>query len=98
TNQTLKLTQNVIQSAMKVGYADTGWTATDHNVFYGGQRQFTPGPTDKIADPKFTSATNLTLTSGSPAIGLGTTKYADIDVDGNPVGTRIDAGAYQFTP
>ncbi|MGW4057963.1 right-handed parallel beta-helix repeat-containing protein [Amycolatopsis sp. NPDC004747] len=98
TNQTLKLTQNVIQAAMKVGYADTGWTATDHNVFYGGQRQFTPGTTDKVADPKFTSATNLVLKTGSPAIGLGVQKYADIDVDGNAVGTRIDAGAYQFTP
>ena len=71
---------------------------TDHNVFYGGQRQFTPGTTDKVADPKFTSATNLILQAGSPAIGLGTTKYADIDVDGNAVGTRVDAGAYQFTP
>ena len=98
TNQTLKLTQNVIQSAMKIGYADDGWTATDHNVFFGGQQQFTPGATDKVADPKFTSATNLVLTASSPAIGLGTTKYADIDVDANPVGTRIDAGAYQFTP
>ncbi|MDT7797868.1 MAG: hypothetical protein QOI78_1301, partial [Actinomycetota bacterium] len=38
TNQTLKLTQNVIQAAMKIGYADDGWTATDHNVFFGGQR------------------------------------------------------------
>lgn len=98
TNQTLKLTQNVIQAAMKIGYADDGWTATDHNVFYGGRRQFTPGATDKVADPKFTSATDLVLKTGSPAIGLGTTKYADVDVDGNPVGTRIDAGAYQFTP
>ncbi|WP_439381767.1 right-handed parallel beta-helix repeat-containing protein [Amycolatopsis lexingtonensis] len=98
TNQTLKLTQNVVQAAMKVGYADIGWTATDHNVFYGGQRQFTPGATDKVADPKFTSATNLIPQSTSPAIGLGTTKYADVDVDGNAIGTRIDAGAYQFTP
>lgn len=98
TNQTLKLTQNVIQSAMKVGYADDGWTATDHNVFFGGQRQFTPGGTDKVADPKFTSATNLVLTARSPAIGLGTTKYADLDVDGTAIGTRVDAGAYQFTP
>lgn len=98
TNQTLKLTQNVIQAAMKIGYADDGWTASDHNVFFGGQRQFTPGATDKVADPKFTSATNLVLTAGSPAIGLGTTKYADVDVDGNAVGSRVDAGAYQFTP
>jgi hypothetical protein len=98
TNQTLTLTQNVIQAAMKIGYADDGWTATDHNVFYGGQRQFTPGATDKVADPKFTSATDLVLKTGSPAIGLGTTKYAAVDVDGNPVGTRVDAGAYQFTP
>jgi hypothetical protein len=98
TNRTLTLTQNVIQAAMKIGYADDGWTATDHNVFFGGQQQFTPGATDKVADPKFTSATNLVLTADSPAIGLGTTKYADIDVDGNSVGTRIDAGAYQFTP
>ncbi|WP_370965357.1 right-handed parallel beta-helix repeat-containing protein [Amycolatopsis sp. cg9] len=98
TNQTLELTQNVVQAAMKVGYADTGWTATDHNVFFGGQQQFTPGATDKVADPKFTSATNLVLTAGSPAIGLGTTKYADVDVDGTAIGTRIDAGAYQFTP
>ncbi|WP_290062612.1 hypothetical protein [Amycolatopsis solani] len=98
TNQTLKLTQNVVQAAMKVGYADSGWTATDHNVFFGGQRQFTPGATDEVADPKFTSATNLVLTAGSPAIGLGTAKYADVDVDGTAIGTRIDAGAYQFTP
>lgn len=87
-----------VPATMKVGYADDGWTATDHNVFFGGQRQFTPGATDEVADPKFTSATNLVLTAASPAIGLGTTKYADIDVDGNPVGSRVDAGAYRFTP
>ena len=98
TNQTLTLTQNVIQAAKKVGYADTGWTATDHNVFYGGQRQFTPSGTDKVADPKYTSSTNLILRAGSPAIDLGTTKYADTDVDGNavPAGARPDAGAYEY--
>jgi hypothetical protein len=98
TNQTLTLSQNVIQAAKKVGYADDGWTATDHNVFYGGLRQFTPSASDKVADPKFTSATNLILQAGSPAIDLGTTKYADIDVDGNPVyaGARPDAGAYEY--
>jgi len=100
TNSTLKLTQNVIQAAMKVGYADTGFTNLDHNVFYGGQRQFTPSASDKVADPKFTSATNLVLKAGSPAIDLGTTKYASTDVDGNPVfaGSAVDAGAYEFQP
>ena len=32
TNQTLTLTQNVIQAAKKVGYADTGWTATPRSA------------------------------------------------------------------
>lgn len=98
TNQMLRMTQNVVQAAYKVGYADTTFTATDHNVYFGGLRQFTPGGTDKVADPKYTSATNLILLPGSPAIDLGTTKYADIDVDGNSVfsGARVDAGAYEF--
>ncbi|MFJ8911673.1 choice-of-anchor Q domain-containing protein [Amycolatopsis sp. NPDC102389] len=98
TNQMLTMTQNVVQAAYKVGYADATFTATDHNVYFGGLRQFTPGATDKVADPKFTSATNLILLAGSPAIDLGTTKYDDRDVDGNPVyaGARVDAGAYEF--
>ena len=100
TNSTLKLTQNVIQAAMKVGYADTGFSNLDHNVFYGGQRQFTPSASDKVADPKFTSATNLVLKAGSPAIDLGTTKYASVDIDGNAVfaGAAVDSGAYEFQP
>ncbi|WP_410659948.1 choice-of-anchor Q domain-containing protein [Amycolatopsis sp. lyj-112] len=98
TNQMLKMTQNVVQAAYKIGYTDPAFTATDHNVYFGGLQQFTAGATDKVADPKFTSATNLVLRAGSPAIDLGTTKYDDIDVDGNPVfaGARVDAGAYEF--
>ncbi len=97
TNQMLTMTQNVVQAAYKVGYTDATFTATDHNVYFGGLRQFTPGASDKVADPKFTSATNLVLLAGSPAIDLGTTKYDNLDVDGNPVfaGARVDAGAYE---
>ncbi|MFC7586515.1 hypothetical protein ACFQYP_24295 [Nonomuraea antimicrobica] len=99
TNQHLTLTQNVVVAALKTAYADPTFTAVDHNVFYGGLYQMAAGTANVHQDPRFDPARPLRLLSGSPAIGLGVTRYNEMDLDGAAVGTTgIEAGAYEYTP
>ncbi|WP_228122637.1 right-handed parallel beta-helix repeat-containing protein [Saccharothrix syringae] len=98
TDEHLELAQNVISAAAKAAYADPGFTATHHNVFHG-LLQLDPGTTDVVVDdPGFTGPSNLRPRPDSPAVDLGTTAYADVDLDGNPVGLdgRVEAGAYEL--
>ena len=75
-----------------------------HNLFYPAPQAgdpFTPGPGSFVADPRFVSAADLHLTSGSPAVGEGSNAAVpgDIatDVEGNPRirQGRVDMGAYE---
>ena len=73
-----------------------------HNLYFGSTQ--TMGAGDVQGDPKVVflskdgSIADMHITAGSPAIGLGIkTDYTpDTDKDGNPRGSSIDAGAYQF--
>ncbi|MEV6156475.1 hypothetical protein AB0L53_39640 [Nonomuraea sp. NPDC052129] len=100
TNAHFKLSQNIVVAGKKSAYADSTFTANDHNVFYGGQYQMTAGTANVRKDPKFDTDPNrpLRLLSGSPAIGLGVKKFNPIDLDGAPVGGNgtIEAGAYEY--
>jgi hypothetical protein len=99
-NTHLSLSQNVIAAARKSGYADPGFTDNHHNVFWGGQHQMPAGRDNVHRDPLFDPAAPLRLRAGSPAIGLGVTKHADIDLEGVAVGADggIEAGAYEHVP
>ncbi|MEV0621876.1 hypothetical protein AB0I81_51755 [Nonomuraea sp. NPDC050404] len=98
TNAHLSLSQNVVAAAKKSGYAEAGFTDNHHNVFSGGQYQMPPGTANVHKDPLFDPANPLRLRAGSPAIGLGVTKYNDLDLAGAAVGGNgtIEAGAYEF--
>ncbi|MCP2165038.1 choice-of-anchor Q domain-containing protein [Goodfellowiella coeruleoviolacea] len=97
TNEHLSMSQNIVYAAGKVGYADDTFTASDHNVFSGGQVQFRTGTGDTVADPRYVSATDLHLQAGSPAINRGVRQYWATDLDDKPtgVGGAVDAGAYE---
>ncbi|MEV0195258.1 hypothetical protein [Nonomuraea sp. NPDC050691] len=98
TNQHLTLSQNIVVAAKKIAYAGAAFTAHDHNVFYGGQFQMSAGTANVRKDPKFDPNRPLHLLGTSPAIGLGVTKFNDVDLDGVAVGQdgRIEAGAYEY--
>ncbi|MFI6793206.1 hypothetical protein ACIBG4_38360 [Nonomuraea sp. NPDC050383] len=98
TNQHLRLSQNIVLAGKKSAYADPAFTASDHNVFYGGQFQMSAGTANVRKDPKFDPNRPLRLLSTSPAIGLGVTAFDDIDLDGVAVGKdgRIEAGSYEY--
>ncbi|NUW38531.1 right-handed parallel beta-helix repeat-containing protein [Nonomuraea rhodomycinica] len=98
TNAHLTLSQNIVVAAKKIAYAGAAFTAHDHNVFYGGQFQMSAGTANVRKDPKFDANRPLHLLSTSPAIGLGVTRFNDVDLDGVAVGQdgRIEAGAYEY--
>ncbi|HUR05778.1 MAG TPA: hypothetical protein VM347_24755 [Nonomuraea sp.] len=100
TNAHFKLSQNIVVAAKKIAYADSTFTANDHNVFYGGQYQMTAGTANVRKDPKFDTDPSrpLRLLSGSPAIGRGVTAFNPLDLDSVAVGTggTIEAGAYEY--
>lgn len=100
TNAHFKLSQNIVVAGKKSAYADSTFTANDHNVFYGGQYQMTAGTANVRRDPKFDTDPSrpLRLLSGSPAIGLGVKKFNPIDLAGATVGGNgtIEAGAYEY--
>lgn len=98
TNQHLTFSQNIVLAAKKIAYADPAFTASDHNVFYGGQFQMSAGTANVRKNPRFDPNRPLRLLSTSPAIGLGVTKFSDVDLDGVAVGQggRIEAGSYEY--
>ncbi|MEJ3746027.1 hypothetical protein WEI85_22385 [Actinomycetes bacterium KLBMP 9797] len=94
--QILRLRNNVIKVGGKTGYEDGAGADEDNGVYSGAVTQFTLGADSVLAEPRFTSATDLHLTSGSPAIGRGEYLGYAYDLDGDVLPTTgIDAGAYQ---
>lgn len=92
----LKLRNNVIVVGGKTGYEDGTGADEDRGVYLGTQTQFTLGPNSVQADPLFTSATDLHLRTGSPAIGRAEGLGYTYDLDGDVLpATGLDAGAYQ---
>ncbi|HEY3506872.1 MAG TPA: hypothetical protein VGN37_29290 [Actinocatenispora sp.] len=104
----LKLRNNILSVAWKPGYEDGAGADEDNDVYvtaYPGQQwQFTLGAHDvRTADAGWVSTTapDLHLTAGSPAIGVGVepdAQYADDlrwDLDGTELTGARDAGAYQ---
>jgi hypothetical protein len=92
----LKLRNNVIEVGGKTGYEDGTGADEDRGVYQGTQTQFTLGPNSVQADPLFTSATDLHLLAGSPAIGRAEGLGYTYDLDGDVLpATGLDAGAYQ---
>jgi hypothetical protein len=92
----LKLRNNVIKVGGKTGYEDGTGADEDRGVYQGTQTQFTLGPNSVSADPLFTSATDLHLLTGSPAIGRAESLGYVYDLDGDVLpATGLDAGAYQ---
>ncbi|ADD44722.1 hypothetical protein [Stackebrandtia nassauensis] len=91
----LKLRNNIIKVTGNTGFEDGEGADENNGVYSGKDHQFELGDKSVKDDPKFTSDTDLHLTEGSPAIGLGEPAGYDEDLDGNPVGDKPDAGCYQ---
>ena len=101
----LTLRNNIIEARWKVGYADGDFNG-DHNIFYRGQLQFTPGPHSVVADPRWRSPAtgDFRLQQGSPGIDSGIGLGYTVDIGGSPVpidgdldGFAVaDAGAFEL--
>jgi hypothetical protein len=101
----LKLRNNIVKVGKKVGYDDSFDTGNpadaadeDRGVYQGSVYQFTLGANSVKADPLYTSATDLRLKAGSPAIARGEDTGYDYDLAGKDISTAThwDAGAYQY--
>ncbi|TCC28908.1 hypothetical protein [Kribbella speibonae] len=100
----LKLRNNIVKVGKKVGYDDSFDTGNpadaadeDRGVYQGSVYQFTPGAHSVKADPLYTSATDLRLKAGSPAIGRAENSGYPYDLADKPLTTLTswDSGAYQ---
>jgi hypothetical protein len=103
----LVMRNNVIQAALKTGYADAAFDE-DYDLFFQGQVQFTKGAHSLVADPRFVSPStgDFHLLATSPAIDTGIAVSGlgfMTDLDGRPVPRDgngdgvivIDRGAYE---
>lgn len=100
----LRMRNNVLQVAWKVGYADAPFDE-DYNLYSGGQLQFERGPHSIVAGPAFVSASSgdLRLSAGSPAVDRGVPLGWSNDMDGAVVpqdgdgdgSSVVDLGAYE---
>ena len=100
----LKLRNNIVKVGKKVGYDDSFDTGNpadaadeDRGVYQGSVYQFTLGAHSVKADPLYTSATDLRLKTGSPAIGRAENSGYPYDLADKPLTglTSWDSGAYQ---
>jgi len=100
----LKLRNNIVKVGKKVGYDDSFDTHNpadaadeDRGVYQGAVYQFTLGARSVKADPLYTSATDLRLKTGSPAIGRAENSGYPEDLAGKSLTglTTWDSGAYQ---
>ncbi|MFF1823271.1 hypothetical protein ACFVWG_38580 [Kribbella sp. NPDC058245] len=100
----LKLRNNIVKVGKKVGYDDSFDTHNpadaadeDRGVYQGAVYQFTLGARSVKADPLYTSALDLRLKAGSPAIGRAEKPGYDEDLAGKSlIGLSAwDSGAYQ---
>ncbi|MCA1704965.1 MAG: right-handed parallel beta-helix repeat-containing protein [Actinobacteria bacterium] len=116
TSGHLELRTNAVQVSgtnSTTGWVDTGFSNSNFNVFFPALPQgLTKGDFDTVANPTFTSPTNLRLRDiDSPAVDRGCTTYWTFDLDRKKVPTDIlgrengpactdepDAGAYEFVP
>jgi hypothetical protein len=98
----LKLRNNVIVAG-EAGWEDGRGADEGGSVYKSRTAKFKLGPKSVLADPKFVSRTDLRLRPGSPALGRGLTltpawyggKAFGKDVNGKPLTSKPDAGAYQ---
>jgi hypothetical protein len=112
TASSLELRANAIAvSGLKsqTGWVDAGFANSRANVFFpAAPVQLVRGPADVVADPGFTSMTDLHPLRTSPAVDRGCTVYWTYDLDGRPVPVDLtdrpnamacaqhpDAGAYE---
>lgn len=91
----LTMRNNIIQAVWKVGYADAPFNG-NYNVYWIGQRQFTLGGSDRVANPKFVSQTNSRLLEGSPAINTGVLLSYTFDIFRKPIVGKPDRGAREY--
>lgn len=99
-----KLRNNIVKVGGKVGYDDSFDTGNpadaadeDNGVYQGSGYQFTLGAHSVKADPLYTSATDLRLKAGSPAIDRAEKSGYSYDLADKDltVLTKWDSGAYQ---
>jgi parallel beta-helix repeat protein len=100
----LTMRNNIIQAALKAGYAD-GAFDEDYNIYAGGITQFPLGPHSAVGNPMFNNAAagDFHLAGGSPAVdgGVDAGYGADLDGrsvprDGNADGIAVaDRGAFE---
>jgi hypothetical protein len=100
----LKLRNNIVKVGKKVGYDDSFDTGNpadaadeDRGVYQGSVFQFTLGAHSVNADPLYTSATDLRLKAGSPALGRAEKSGYAYDLADKPLTglSSWDSGAYQ---
>ncbi|TDC91057.1 hypothetical protein E1292_42955 [Nonomuraea deserti] len=99
----LKLRNNVIVVGGETGFEDGKGADEGGSVYKGRKTRFKLGPKSVMADPQFTSRTDLRLGAGSPALGRGIAlppswyggKAFAKDMKGKALTGSPDAGAYQ---
>jgi len=100
----LTMRNNIIQAALKAGYAD-GAFDEDYNIYGGGTTQFPLGPHSATGNPMFNNpaAGDFHLAWGSPAVDSGIDVGCNADLegrsvphDGNADGLAVaDRGAFE---
>jgi len=100
----LMMRNNIIQAALKAGYAD-GAFDEDYNFYAGGITQFSLGPHSGTGNPGFSNpaAGDFHLAAGSPAVDSGVDAGYTADLegrnvpgDGNADGIAVaDRGAFE---